>query len=486
MCIERGRMYFYRFIFIFNQSTTLLLIYFLTGAAAGVLGAGAIAVGGAVQGVSQVVRGAKATPAAITQPRHGKWWSDVEGKWILTNLETEMLNLIDIPHDDDDILGDAKKDAAATVTGTLATKVVDTSYYDALEIAPGAEPGAIKRQYYLLARKYHPDKVGKDDHVAAEKFKDIAEAYQVLSNPETRVKYDAEGKDGLSPDRTEVNGVTKADPAILFAFLFGSDKFGDYIGRLAMATSALVADSPKIGQKEAKLLQQRRVTRLAIKLAERLNVWITEDYSGAKAIWESTAADLGQASYGGELTRLIGKIYTLSAEQFIGSTDSGVGMPSISSWAKGQRAKMKSHGDASRNKRDGLMAGLKMMETQQRAAQELAKAVTEEEKGEKEAALEQAQLFGTLNIMWTTTVVDISSSLHQVVQMLLHDQSVDADTRKRRAEGLKEMGEIFMGVEVPDTAVLPEDAKTLYEEAAFAAMLETVKRKEEQSHEAKY
>jgi hypothetical protein len=225
---------------------------------------------------------------------------------------------------------------------------------------------------------------------------------------------------------------------------------------------------------------------LAIKLAERLNVWITEDYPGAKAIWESTAADLGQASYGGELTRLIGKVYTLSAEQFSGSTDSGVGMPSISSWAKGQRAKMKSHGDVSRNKRDGLMAGLKMMETQQRAAQELAKAVTEEERREKEVALEQAQLFGTLNIMWTTTVVDISSTIHQVVQMLLHDQSIDKDTRKRRAEGLKEMGEIFMASEVPDTAVLPEDAKTLYEEAAFAAMLETVKRKEEQSHEAKY
>jgi hypothetical protein len=217
------------------------------------------------------------------EPSRGKWWNDVEGKWILTNLEIEQVTLIDVPEDDDDILGDAKKDATANDPGRIASKVVDTSYYDVLEIAPGAEPPQIKRQYYLLARKYHPDKVGQEDQIAADKFKDLAEAYQVLSNPETRAKYDAEGKDGLSADRTEVNGAqSKADPGLLFAFLFGSDKFGDYLGRLAMATSALVADSPKIGKKEAKIVQLRRVTRLAIKLAERLHIWIIGDYAGAK------------------------------------------------------------------------------------------------------------------------------------------------------------------------------------------------------------
>jgi len=436
--------------------------------------------------VTQIVRGATATPDAFMEPSRGKWWNDVEGKWILTNLETEQVSFIDIPEDDEDILGDAKKDADESVNaaGKIGSKVVDTSYYDALEIGPGAEPPQIKRQYYLLARKYHPDRVETDDQVAAEKFKDIAEAYQVLSNPETRAKYDAEGKDGLSADRTEVNGAQKADPAILFAFLFGSDKFGDYTGRLAMATSAFVADSPKIGQKEARIVQQRRVTRLAIKLAERLHIWIIEDYDGAKATWESTAADLGQASYGGELTRLIGKVYALSAHQFLGATDSGVGMPSIAKWAKGQRAKMEKSSDMNKAKRDGLIGGMKMMVAQQKAAQELAQAATEEERKDKAAAMEHAQMFGMLNIMWTTTVVDITTTLHQVVQMVLHDQSVDLSTRKRRAGGLQEMGTIFMALSAPDESGQPEDAKKLYEEAAFAAMLETIKRKEEASHSA--
>ena len=342
----------------------------------------------------------------------------------------------------------------------------------------------MKRQYYLLARKYHPDRVGKDDKEAADKFKDIAEAYQVLSDPELRSKYDSEGKDGLSADRTGVatDGVNAPDPALLFAFLFGSDKFGNYIGRLATATSAVVGDSPKIGPTEARTLQRRRVTRLALKLAERLSPWVEEDYDGAKALWKSAAEDLAQASYGTELVHLIGKIYNLQAHRIIGSSRSGMGMPSIAQWAKAQHSKMEDSADTSKAKRDGVMAGMKMMTLQQKHQAEIAKATTEEEKKEKEAAMEQELTLGMLNIMWTTTVVDITATLHEVVEMVLHDQSVDKDARKRRAYGLKHLGEIFM--ECEGSPSIGGDAKKLYEEAAFAAMLETIKRKEEAAHTA--
>jgi len=457
------------------------------GVVVGAVGGVALAVGGAVQGVTQVIRGAAATPEAIIAPSQGKWWNEVEGKWILTKLDEEYQNMLDVPQDDEDILGDAIKDAEKSTKppgAVTASKVVDTAYYDALEIAPDAEPSKVKRQYYLLARKYHPDRVGKDDKVCADKFKDIAEAYQVLSDPELRSKYDSEGKDGLSADRTGVasDGVNQPDPALLFAFLFGSDKFGDYIGRLATATSAVVADSPKIGPTEARTLQHRRVTRLALKLAERLALWVEEDYDGAKAIWTSAAEDLAQASYGTELVHLIGKVYSLQAHRILGSSRSGMGMPSIVQWAKAQQSKMEDSADTSKAKREGLMAGMKMMTLQQKHQAEIAKATTEEEKKEKTAAMEQELTLGMLNIMWTTTVVDITATLHEVVEMVLHDQSVDKDARKRRAHGLKKLGEIFM--ECKGSPSIGGDAKKLYEEAAFAAMLETIKRKEEAAHTA--
>ena len=71
--------------------------------------------------------------------------------------------MLDIPEDDDDILGQAKKEAenGRKGPGVTKSKVADTTYYDALEVSPDIEPSKIKRQYYILARKYHPDKVVK-------------------------------------------------------------------------------------------------------------------------------------------------------------------------------------------------------------------------------------------------------------------------------------------------------------------------------------
>ena len=77
---------------------------------------------------------------------------------------------------------------------------VDTTYYDLLSVSPTASAEEIKKAYRKLAMKYHPDK-NPGNKEAENKFKEISEAYAVLSDPDKRRKYDQYGKNGIdAPD----------------------------------------------------------------------------------------------------------------------------------------------------------------------------------------------------------------------------------------------------------------------------------------------
>lgn len=69
-------------------------------------------------------------------------------------------------------------------------------FYEILGITKNANDEEIKKAYRKLAIKYHPDK-NPDDKAAEEKFKEAAEAYEVLSNPEKRQRYDQFGHQGV-------------------------------------------------------------------------------------------------------------------------------------------------------------------------------------------------------------------------------------------------------------------------------------------------
>ncbi len=69
-------------------------------------------------------------------------------------------------------------------------------YYEVLGVARDAAPEAVKKAYRRLSLKWHPDQHKEEDREAAEKkFHSISEAYEVLSDPEKRAKYDRFGKD---------------------------------------------------------------------------------------------------------------------------------------------------------------------------------------------------------------------------------------------------------------------------------------------------
>ncbi|KAF2229760.1 DnaJ-domain-containing protein [Viridothelium virens] len=105
--------------------------------------------------------------------------------------------------------------------------VVDTTYYDALEVQPTASELDIKKAYRKLAIKLHPDK-NPGDATAHEKFQAIGEAYQVLSDKQLRAQYDKFGKEQAMPS----SGFE--DPSEFFSMIFGGDAFVEWIGEISL------------------------------------------------------------------------------------------------------------------------------------------------------------------------------------------------------------------------------------------------------------
>lgn len=70
-------------------------------------------------------------------------------------------------------------------------------YYEVLEVSKDASEQELKKAYRRLAMKYHPDQ-NPDDETAAERFKELTEAYKILSNPDTRARYDRFGHQAAS------------------------------------------------------------------------------------------------------------------------------------------------------------------------------------------------------------------------------------------------------------------------------------------------
>ncbi|MHC4607136.1 MAG: DnaJ domain-containing protein, partial [Planctomycetota bacterium] len=102
-------------------------------------------------------------------------------------------------------------------------------YYEVLGVERGASQEDVKGAYRKLALKYHPDH-NQGDKEAEQKFKEISQAYDVLSDPEKRAKYDQFGHDGLRGFATRDFGSFE-DIFSAFGDIFGdSSIFGDIFG----------------------------------------------------------------------------------------------------------------------------------------------------------------------------------------------------------------------------------------------------------------
>jgi molecular chaperone DnaJ len=111
---------------------------------------------------------------------------------------------------------------------------VPRDYYDVLGVSREADEAEIKKAFRRLARELHPD-VNSHDPDAEDKFKEAAEAYEVLSDPDRRATYDRYGHEGLRTGGYAPNFEGFGSVADIFEAFFGGGAFGSAFGGRAAA-----------------------------------------------------------------------------------------------------------------------------------------------------------------------------------------------------------------------------------------------------------
>ena len=104
-------------------------------------------------------------------------------------------------------------------------------YYEVLGVSKSASADEIKKAYRKIAMQFHPDK-NPGDKAAEEKFKEAAEAYDVLSSADKKAQYDRFGHAGMSgaAGRGGPGGMNMDDIFQNFGDIFGDDVFGSFFG----------------------------------------------------------------------------------------------------------------------------------------------------------------------------------------------------------------------------------------------------------------
>jgi len=473
-----------------------------TGLAKGGAASVCLTLGGAIAGCTQVVRGVVNTPEAIMQQSNGRVWDPDSGVWVddIANLRMEnAVAAVEGASDCGESSDEEHPDSPSCEGENGAPRrVADTQYYDLMGVSPQGSASDIKRAYYKAALRVHPDK-NPGDPEASQRFQELAQAYQVLSDPKLRERYDLLGKEAVSEA-----ALPAIDPALFFSMLFGSEQFEKYIGKLwmAMQTDHLAKDLQKdlerrhvdgqlpgqdaIGdsierelkwagsKKDRKMRRQQfvREVRCATHLAERLDLWVLgRDEAGFMASVSQEAAELVHVSFGGRLLRTIGGVYESCAEQFFASLRGTFTFET-------QMAQLRESSHKVQAKVQLMSSVCKSGLAFKRMHDSAGGSTNEDDQEEKEKAVRETMssledsLPVFLQTIWDMSAVDIEGTLRHVCGKVLKDISVPWQIRQRRAAALLRMGRVFRDVGQVEHSDFSQSqvAKQHLEEALYGAI----------------
>ena len=430
----------------------------------------------------------------------------------------------------------------APSAGTDEPTVKDRLYYDWLEIRTDAESAQIKKAYFKLARKYHPDKnpEGLTPEEAQEKFHRINVAYQILSNPTARAKYDKEGPAAESPDREDGGDMANMDPMVFFHVMFASELVEAYVGELWLATTSKTAMSEhslqegneegaqgkdpeatraeeeariEFLQEQSRLQQKLRQAQCAKHMRTRLFDFDSANpepfKEEARKEAEKIVKQASSPALGALYCQTLGRSWVLQSETFLAKHNK-------IDWWKGPLARtQQTASSVGSNFRllgagvGALSAGSRAMQSAQayqeqqmqqeaektEAETERASATTEDatpEPSDAEAELADAMtksLPAFLKLAWTMNERDILSTVKGTCTKLFDDAGVPIEDRFERAHALRLMGKVFLktaeaAVKNPREVLFRSSAEEIQQQLAIATMTTMAKAQgQEVSHE---